>query len=113
MNDVKKQLGVRIRELRTKSKLTQAQLAERADISDEFLSRVERSEKSPSIVTAQKIANGLGVPLKELFEFKNDFLNSQSASIGRVVALLKTADEQSIKLVEKIASIIINHKQDG
>ena len=82
MDDVKKLLGAKIRELREKGGLTQANLAERANISNEFLSRIERAEKSPSINTIQNIASSLGVPLKELFNFDNDFMDIESATVG-------------------------------
>ena len=41
--------GKRLKEARMKKKLTQEQLAEKADISAIYLSELERGEKSPSM----------------------------------------------------------------
>ena len=49
--------------------MTQEQLAEAADISVDFLSLVERGVNAPSFATLGRLADALGVPEKELFEF--------------------------------------------
>ncbi len=62
-------LGQRIRQLRQSrpEKLTQEELAERADISVSFLSMIERGERAPHIETLARIAEALDVELAELF----------------------------------------------
>jgi transcriptional regulator with XRE-family HTH domain len=76
MSDLARQLGKRIYLFRKQSKLTQAALAEKAKISNEFMSGVERGVKLPSLLTLQKIAKALGVSLKDLFVFdRSDFRN--------------------------------------
>ncbi len=71
--DVVKQLGKRIRELRTSAhrqkRMTQEDLAELADISVSFLSMIERGERAPHIETLASIAGALEVELHELFTF--------------------------------------------
>ncbi|MDR1419679.1 MAG: helix-turn-helix domain-containing protein, partial [Treponema sp.] len=47
--------------------LSQAVLAEKADISITFLSNIERGIKYPTSDTLSAIANGLGVEVYELF----------------------------------------------
>lgn len=56
--------------LREANKLTQSELAEAADLSLNFLARIERGEAIPSLVTLDKIAKALGVELSELLNFK-------------------------------------------
>ncbi|MDI6880981.1 MAG: helix-turn-helix transcriptional regulator, partial [Desulfitobacteriaceae bacterium] len=46
-----KHLGQRIREERTKYRLTQEQLAEAAEINESYIGQVERGEKNPSLET--------------------------------------------------------------
>jgi len=60
-------VGRRVRELRIMSRLTQEQLAERAQISISFLSMIERGERAPHLETLQKLAAGLEVQIEELF----------------------------------------------
>lgn len=55
MSDLAKRLGRRIYEFRKHNRLTQAVLAEKAKISNEFMSAVERGAKLPSL----EVADGL------------------------------------------------------
>ena len=61
------QLGPRIRALRQARHLTLRELAERAGVTESFLSQVEREVTSPSIASVQKIARGLDLAIAELF----------------------------------------------
>jgi transcriptional regulator with XRE-family HTH domain len=69
MSDLAKQLGRRIHLFRKQSALTQAVLAERAKISNEFMSGIERGAKLPSLTTLGKVAGALRVGLKDLLNF--------------------------------------------
>ncbi len=64
-----KQLGTRIYRFRKQRGLTQAALAEKGRISNEFMSSIERGAKLPSLTTLQAIAQALRVGLKDLFNF--------------------------------------------
>src|SRR5205809_4578607 len=69
MSDLAKRLGRRIYDFRKQDGLTQAALAERAKISNEFMSAVERGAKLPSLDVLERIAAGLRVQVKDLFNF--------------------------------------------
>ncbi|HOX57083.1 MAG TPA: helix-turn-helix transcriptional regulator [Candidatus Paceibacterota bacterium] len=59
-------LGEAIRAKRRKRRLSQEKLAEKADLSTVFISRVERGKESPSVDSLVKIARALGVRAREL-----------------------------------------------
>lgn len=59
-------LGEMIRAKRKKSDLSQENLAEKADLSTVFISRVERGKESPSVDSLLKIAKALGVKVHDL-----------------------------------------------
>jgi transcriptional regulator with XRE-family HTH domain len=61
------QLGPRIRALRQARNVTLKELAERAGVTESFLSQVEREVTSPSIASVQRIARALGLAIAELF----------------------------------------------
>ena len=61
--------GTRVRQLRVGARYTQEDLAERASISVDFLSLIERGRNSPSFETIESIALALNVPVVELFTF--------------------------------------------
>ena len=72
-------LGKGIRFFRQQRKMSQAALAEKADISITFLSNIERGVKYPTSETLSAIANGLGVEVFELF--RHDHSPTQKRSL--------------------------------
>lgn len=64
-----KNLGEVLRELREARGLTQAQLAERAQVALSYVTVIEAGhERNPSRQILQRIARALGVPAKRLLE---------------------------------------------
>ena len=61
-------LGSRLRVLRQERGLSQRALAERADLSPNAVSLIERDEISPSVATLQRLAGALGVKMSYFFE---------------------------------------------
>jgi transcriptional regulator with XRE-family HTH domain len=59
-------LGEAIRAKRQKAEFSQEKLAEKADLSTVFISRVERGKESPSVDSLVKIAKALGVRARDL-----------------------------------------------
>ena len=70
-------IGHAIQLARSKRKLSQAQLAQRADISVSYLSLLERSKRDPPLSTLKRVASGLGMPLEILF-----FLGAEGGELG-------------------------------
>lgn len=60
-------LGNRIRDLRMKSGLSQEKFALKIGMDRTYYASVESEKRNISIINIQKIANGLGVSLSELF----------------------------------------------
>ena len=59
-------IGKRIEELRKMKKWTQAQLAEKSDISREQISRYEHDKQDPDFSTCIRLANALEVSINSL-----------------------------------------------
>ena len=59
-------LGEAIRAKRKKERLSQERLAEKADLSTVFISRVERGKESPSVDSLVKIARALRARVRDL-----------------------------------------------
>ena len=70
-NSVWLNLGQRIADFRRSKGISQLQLAERADISKEHLSNLERGNKLPSAKTLAQISNALEVSLDTLVGVDN------------------------------------------
>lgn len=60
-------LGANVRALREKQGLTQAQLGERAGVSDQLIGRLERADTQTTLKSVKKVAAALGVDPLDLF----------------------------------------------
>lgn len=58
--------GQHVRQLRVNKKISQEDLAEMADLHRTYISDVERGVRNVSLATAFRIAQALGVELKDL-----------------------------------------------
>jgi len=65
--DADLELGPHLRSLRTARGLTLRELAQRAEVTESFLSQAERGVATPSIASVRRIARGLGLSIADLF----------------------------------------------
>lgn len=75
MEDINVRIAQQVRELRLARGYTLDVLATRCQVSRSAISLIERGEASPTAVVLEKLANGLGVPLTQLFDIPQ---NNQS-----------------------------------
>lgn len=61
-------VGLRLRELRTRGGLSQRQLAEAASVPHGQISMIETNKSSPSVASLRKILGGLKLSMSEFFE---------------------------------------------
>jgi transcriptional regulator with XRE-family HTH domain len=93
---IKDTLGGNIKILRARRGLSQADLSEKADISINFLSNIERGIKFPQPDMLAKLANALGVEVYKLFlensapDDDKELLNNMSEDLTRNVNLAMT-----------------------
>ena len=69
MDNIQKQFGERVRELRLAKGLSQEELAFRAGVHRTYLGGIERGERNPSLKNIAAIAKALDVSLSQLFSF--------------------------------------------
>lgn len=67
MSDLKTQFGRKVRHFRMKAGLTQADLAERLDVTTEMVGKMERGTTGASFVTIEKLCEVLQVSAGSLF----------------------------------------------
>lgn len=68
-NDINKLFGGKVAEMRKQHGLTQEELSFKCGIHRAYMGTIERGEKSVTLDTVAKVATGLGVEVKELFDF--------------------------------------------
>jgi len=105
MSSTKKQLGLRIKELRSIKKITQNKLAELIDIDSKHLSKIENGRSYPSFDTLEKIANSLDIELNEFFMFSH--LQNKTLIIEEIDNILKNSDEAKLQLIYKLIKNVI------
>lgn len=66
-DQVQKDVGRRISELRRERGLTQAELADRASVSTNYVARVETGLQNLTLQSLTKLANLFGLPIHEFF----------------------------------------------
>lgn len=64
---IQEKVGNRIKELRHQTGLSQEKFALKIDMDRTYFASVENGKRNISIVNLEKIANGLGISLSELF----------------------------------------------
>ena len=65
---ITQKIGARIRELRTQLGISQEKFAMKIGMDRTYFASVELGKRNVSIVNIEKITNGLGVSLSELFQ---------------------------------------------
>jgi transcriptional regulator with XRE-family HTH domain len=68
VNNPSSNIGSRIRQLRKQRKLTQEELGEQTGVNYSYIGQIERGDKTPSLKTLIKIAEGLDVTLGYLIQ---------------------------------------------
>lgn len=71
--------GQKIKEYRKKNHMTQAELAEKLEISRPYMSEIESDKRNMSTRTVESFAKKLGIPSSELFD-TNQYIDPRDAS---------------------------------
>ena len=66
-NNIRQKLGLRVKELRAATGLSQEAFADKCGFARSYMSRVERGGANPSVDALQVLAIALGVSIKDLF----------------------------------------------
>ena len=111
MNDekLKNQLGANIAALRKRSGMTQVALAERINFSDKAVSKWERGESIPDVLTLMEIAQIFEVSVDELLRDPN----ALSENVGKVEQVMGRAVEKTLKrkadkrIIERLCSVLV------
>lgn len=107
-------LGQNLKRIREAQNLTQAELAEQADVSISTIARIELGEGFLTFKTIQKIATGLKIEVEELFIFQNlkDNNFTQTAFLQDFTNLSKhLATKEDYTFIIEMTKLYINSKK--
>lgn len=98
--DLKKDFGLRLKELRSKRGITQYQLAEMVGIDPKHMSHIETGRSFPKADLIEKFAEALDVDYTKFF--KTEHLQDKDALLDRISFYLNKATEDELKIIYKI-----------
>lgn len=100
-----KKLGLRIKELRKKKKLTQDELSELAGMNSKHLGEVERGAINISIQNIDKIAESLGVPLLILLDIEHQ--KSKEELSREIAKMVEGSSDEQVQLIHRVVTDIV------
>ena len=68
MEDISKQFGKKVREIRLKKGLSQGDVARRLNLHRSYISGIERGVRNPSLKVIQKVAKALDVKVGNILK---------------------------------------------
>ena len=107
---IQEKFGQRVRELRTRARLTQAKLAAKCGKAMEMqrIGEIERGERNCTLETVEKLAKGLKAEPAELFLFRPEQVGKALSLLdARLLDLWKGADERQRAKAVRILSEIL------
>lgn len=104
--DEKRLIGLRIKGLRKTKKLSQEELAERAETSPNYVSRMERGTENPTLDMLIKISKALEVDMWELFDFKHEVSTNQLKEMLKRIAN-QIDDDEKLKTAVRVLSVVV------
>jgi len=78
--DIRKKIGLRIKEYRTNLKLTQQALSFRAEIDNTYINEVENGKRNVSVINLEKIILALDTNIRDFFD-SSVFADSVSPNV--------------------------------
>jgi len=106
-------LGAFIRQQRERSAISLRKLAERAGISNPYLSQIERGLRKPSAEILKRIARGLSVSAESLYERAGLLEGREAPDLEHAIDTDTTLSERQKQALREIyRSFLSGHEQE-
>jgi transcriptional regulator with XRE-family HTH domain len=105
MQTAKELLGMRIKEVRKLSGLSQERLAEKVGVDPKQISRIEGGKSAPSFETLESIATHLQVEMSDLLDFQH--LKDEECIEDHALRLLLMMDDQTKRMAIRILHTLV------
>lgn len=109
-NDIKAEVGLRIRQMRKNNGLSIEELAHLAGVHPNYLSEAECGKKNFSLTTIEKIAKALKTPVSGLFSGRTASYSPKIAGANKLNYLLRDANPKEIDFVVKAIKFLLKRK---
>lgn len=102
-----RQVGERVKAHRKLARLTQERLAEKADLSVHYLSRIETGSAAPTLDSLERIAHALGGQIEELFQFRKGEAQEAKELLQQIHRLLKNRRPKELHMARNLIGQIV------
>ncbi len=99
---IKVTLGLKIRELRKKQKISQEKFSEMVDLNPRQIVRIENGESFPTAENLEKIAEALNTSVQELFY--NDCFSSDDFLRNEITKSLTRLSSKELRMLYLVVS---------
>ena len=99
-------LGARIREIRKRQGLSQEMLAERAGISAQYISNIERGRENPTLDLMLRLSGALKVSLGEICDYETEKMDQKKMRTA-ILELLRTADPDRLQIAFNVLKAVL------
>lgn len=107
LDQLKLNIGLRVKFARLQKGLTQAELAEAINKAFETISNIERGKTAPNFSTLADIADVLGLPLKDFFEFGEESISDERQKLlFQLNAMTGGMDDATLELLLKVGQVL-------
>lgn len=96
MAKLAEQFGRTVRALRKARGMTQARLAEKSSLSEEWIRRIERGSGAPSFDALEALANALSATVADLFSLPS----AREQRMAKIDVLMAELDEPGLEWLE-------------
>ncbi len=119
---LKKAVGLRIRDTRTRVGLTQQKLSDEIERSVETIRSIERGATAPGFETLERLSKTFGVPVRDFFDFggADASINSRRLQLmGTLLDAVPQLDDDGLELAVKMLETLVqqrsasNHESDS
>ncbi len=104
--DKKVVLGARIKAVRKQRGWSQEQLAERAGISTQYVSNIERGKENPTLDLLLRVAQALKVSPAEIFDLEARGLDRKTLQ-AEIRKVIETQDIERLRIALKVLRAIL------
>jgi transcriptional regulator with XRE-family HTH domain len=109
-NDIRAEVGLRIRQLRKNKGLSIEELAHLAGVHPNYLSEAECGKKNFSLTTIEKLAKALGVAVSELFSGRTASYSPKTIGTNKLGYLLRDAGPKEIDFIVRAVKFLLKRK---
>lgn len=99
--ETRQRIGQRVRTIRRLRRLTQEELAGRIERSVEAVSALERGKSNPTMETLERLAEHLGVPMRDFLDFdgNDQTVNAQRIKLLTIICeIARTLDDRDLEV---------------